>query len=351
MLPVELIPAGNVTRRGVRRDSTIVRATRLLLISVEWMWLLLVALLFASPARAQCEVSGTASLDRIRVRVPPSQPIRTFAVSQVPIVVRPGRNPRYRDVRVVGPIAFEGRSDGIVPWSIRRAGTVAGGAFWMTPLVEIEEVVDDGEGGLLVRAQVAEDVWISRVHLPCAALVLGQGEDGRGDPPGFGARRGAAWQPRTDRVWLMSGRGEGASVRVDAPNGLPSPFIETERRGAWLHVVTAFSSGAALRGWVRESELRMARASRVDPRAFVRTVASPPHVCGGRGREVTIAAGTVVTTGPDGTAWATFPADTMVRISIEGSWARIVSIPGIFSDARCPEVLSRAWVPRTALRE
>lgn len=319
---------------------------------------LVIAFLFASPLEAQCEVTGVASLDRIRVRMPASQPIRTLAVSEVPIAVRPARNGLYRDVRVLGPLAFEGRSDGVVPWTIRRAGTVADGAVWLTPLVEIEEVVERERGELSLRVQVADEVWISRLRVPCAALSLGRGEDRPGDPAGFSASSGPLWQPQSDRVWLMSRRGDGASVRVDAPNGLPSPFVETERRGPWLHVVTSFSSGAALRGWVRESELRMAEPAAQEPRAFVRTLAPAPRACprrprfaGEQLREATIAAGTAVSTHPDGTPWASFPEATTVTVSVRASssWARVVSVRGIFSDGSCAEVLTRAWIPASAL--
>jgi len=72
------------------------------------------ALLFAAPASADCEVQGVASIGRLRVRLP-GHPIRTFSVTDLPIEVRPGRGTHYRDARVLAPIDFGARTDARVP--------------------------------------------------------------------------------------------------------------------------------------------------------------------------------------------------------------------------------------------
>ena len=311
----------------------------------------------AVSARAQCEVRGVASVDRLRVRVP-GEPLRTMSVTDTPIAIRPGRGDHYRDVRVLAPIAFGARTDAEIPWTIPRPEAVAGGSVWLTPAVEVEDVREDGEDGLSVRLQVDAGVWLSRVHVPCDAIGVGHGESGE-PAPTWSGRGGPRWVPFHDAIW-MSAEPDGApSVRLEAPDGLRTPLVEIERRDTWIRVVAHFASGAALRGWIRSHHLRAADGALTE-RAFRRAMpSSSPPACRrhapARDEYVgpaNITIGTLVSTQREhGSEWASVSEPSVFTVSWRtGSpWVRIIHIPGVLDDGPCPAVLRHAWVPRRAV--
>lgn len=321
--------------------------------------LALVLLLSAVPtaARAECEVHGVASIDRLRVRIE-GEHLRTFEVTNLPVAVRPGEGNTYRDVRILAPISFAARTDAPIPWTIARPAVVADGMVWLTPAVDVEDVRERGDE-LLVRMQVDNGVWISRVHLPCDAIAVGHGESGE-DPPRWSSR-GVRWQPRGDDLWLTSrpGEGEGASIRLDAPEGLPLPLVEVERREGWIRVVARFTSGAAVRGWTRPHQLVAATPPVAAPPPFRRTMRAPDIAQCTRGAPdrneyvgpANIATGTLVHMERSGTVWASVAEPALFTVSwhMGSDWVRIVHVPGMRGDGPCPEVLRRAWVPRRSV--
>lgn len=317
------------------------------------------ASLAAAPARADCEVQGVASLERLRVRVA-GEPLRTYAVTDLPVGIRPGRGTRYRDVRVLAPIAFGARTDARVPWTVPRPSLVADGMLWLAPHVEIEDAREQVEReGLVVRVQVDAGVWVDRVHVPCDAIAVGIGEGGD-DPPAWGAAAaGPRWAPANVSLWLRSrigGDDEVPTVRIDAPEGLRSPLYEIERREGWVRVVARFESGALLRGWVRQHHLRPAPETDPSPRPYVRAVRETPVGQCRRGPPdrqeyvgpARITVGALVHFEPDGEVWGTVsePAIFTVSWRTGAEWARIVHAPGLRGDGRCPEVITHAWIRR-----
>lgn len=318
----------------------------------------LLALLGLAPAtaRADCEVTGVTSLDRLRVRVA-GQPLRTLAVTNLPVAVRPGRGGRYRDVRVLAPIIFGARTDDDVPWTVPRPGAVADGMLWLTPEVEIERVRERVSGDeLVVRAQLDAGVWVERVHVPCDAIAVGHGE-GRAEPD-WPAPRGPRWRLHHDHLWLVArpDDGEAASVRLHAPRGLNEPLTEIERRGSWVRVMSHFGSGAVVRGWVRSHHLR-APGPPHPTRRYVRGVEQRPSpLCRRRDPRpdeyvgpAHITVGAHVHMGRDGPVWATVSEPAVFTVSVRGDspWVRVVHVPGLSGDGRCPQIVRRAWVRRS----
>ncbi|MCA9604884.1 MAG: hypothetical protein KC619_04795 [Myxococcales bacterium] len=314
--------------------------------------------LAAAPVRADCEVQGVASLGRLRMRVA-GEPLRDFEVIELPIAVRPGRGTRYRDVRVLAPIAFGARTDARIPWTVPRPAVVADGMLWLTPQIEIEDVREQlRSDDLDVRVQVDVGVWVDRLHLPCDAVAVGIGEGGE-DPPSWPDSGGPRWAPANGYIWLRSRPDDGApSVRIEAPNGLRTPFIELERQGdGWVRVLARFESGAMIRGWVRHHHLRRSNDGEADPRPYVRAIhAHPPGQCrrGAPGADeyvgpARLTVGAIVRFNPDGDAWGTVsePAIFTVSWHTGTEWVRIVHAPGLRGDGRCPEVITHAWVQRS----
>ncbi|MBX3273782.1 MAG: hypothetical protein KF729_26190 [Sandaracinaceae bacterium] len=320
--------------------------------------LTLALLALAAPARADCEVRGVASLERLRVRVGGAR-LRTFAVNEVPIAVRPGRGTRYRDVRVLAPVAFEARTDARIPWTVPRSGTLAGGMLWLEPNVEIEDVREGIEDeGLLVRVQVDAGVWIERVRAACDAIAVGLGEGGA-QAPAWGATGGPRWQLANTYAWVRSELDdeEAPSVRLEAPRGLPSPLVEVERRGGWVRVVGRFESGALLRGWVRSHHLRAESEAPPPSRPYLREVRAGPAGLCRRGRPdrdeyvgpAHVAVGSAVRFAPGAEVWGTVAEPAVLTVSWRHgeAWARLVHVPGLRGDGRCPEVITQAWVERS----
>lgn len=316
-------------------------------------------LLAAAPAAADCEVQGVGSLGRLRVRVP-GRRIRTFTVTDLPIGVRPGRGTRYRDVRVLAPIAFGARTDADVPWTVLRPVAVADGMLWLTPRVEIEDVREQlDEEGLVIRAQLDAGVWVDRLHLPCDTITIGHGEGGV-DEPAWTAQ-GPQWMLRRGYAWVVSRPDDedAVSMRIDAPEGLRGPLTEMARRGDWVRVMGRFASGALLRGWMRQHDLRTSNVEETSPQPYARAmVANTPGQCSlprpvrneyvGPAR---ITVGALVRLEPDGEPWATVSEPAVITVSWrEGEdWVRIVYVAGLRGDGRCAEVVQDAWVPRIAV--
>jgi hypothetical protein len=102
----------------------------------------------------------------------------------------------------------------------------------------------------------------------------------------------------------------------------------------------------------------------VRPRAFEPTpfrrsvVVSPLPACSRGSPErdeyvgrAHVRTGAQVRTHPDGPAWATVSEPAVLTVSWRtGSpWVRIVHVPGLRADGRCPEVLEHAWVRRESV--
>jgi hypothetical protein len=311
----------------------------------------------AAPARAQCEVRGVASVARLRMRVP-GEALRTMSVTDTPVAVRPGRGDHYRDVRVLAPIAFGARTDADIPWTVPRPEAVAGGSVWLTPRVEVEEVREEGEDGLSIRVQVDAGVWLSRVHVSCDAIAVGHGEGGEA-PPAWLGRGGPRWQPFHDSIWMSAEPDGTPSVRLEAPDGLASPLVEIERREEWVRVVAHFQSGAALRGWIRSHHLRPASGAaeareyrRAMPQASLHACRRHPPATDEYVGPAHIAIGTLLSTRRErGTEWASVSEPSVFTVSWHSgsAWVRVIHIPGLWDDGRCPAVLRHAWVPRSAV--
>ncbi len=315
----------------------------------------------ASPARADCEVRGVTSLSRLRLRVE-GQRIRTLSVTDLPVGIRPGRGTRYREVRVLAPIAFGVRSDADIPWTVPRPAAVAGGMLWLTPHIEIEDVREREEHeGLVVRAQVDVGVWIDRLRLPCEAIAVGHGEGGDATP-GWGLQGGPRWAPAHSYLWVRSSPEEddAPTLRIEAPRGLRAPLIEIERRDdGWVRVVARWPSGAALRGWVRRQHLRAARETDAERPPYVRAIRqTPAGLCRRRDPAADeyvgparISVGAIIRFARDGEAWGTISEPAIFTVSWrEGDeWVRVVHAPGLRGDGWCPEILSHAWVARRAV--
>lgn len=287
--------------------------------------------------------------------------MHTFSVTDLPVGVRPGRGTRYRDVRVLAPVAFGARTDARIPWTVPRPEAVADGMLWWIPGVEIEDVREPvGREGLVVRVQVDPGVWLDRLRVPCDAVGVGLGE-GSAAPPNWGARGGPRWAPANEHLWLVSrpGESDSATVRLEAPGGLGEPLIEVRRRGEWVQVVARFQSGARLRGWARQHHLRAADASESREREYVRAVRQPPPATCRRARPerneyvgpARVSVGAIVYFGRGGRAWGTISEPAIVTVSWHHGtdWVRIVHVPGLRGDGRCPEVISGAWVARRAV--
>lgn len=318
---------------------------------------LLILLALPNVAAADCEVRGVATLERLRVRLP-GERLRTLAVTDLPVAVRPGRGNRYRDVRVLAPFSFAARTDAPIPWTVPTPELVVGGVLWLTPGADVEEVREDLDGdGVTVRAQVDAGVWVGRIHLPCDAIAVGHGESG--PPPPAWEARGPRWVPQHDRMWISAEPGGGPGVRLDAPDGLRSPMIEIERRDGYVRVVARFSSGAMVRGWVRHHDLRALGDGSLVERPFRRSMEHARHaLCRRRpprrGEYVGpahVTVGALVHSRPDGTEWASVSEPAVFTVSWRPgeAWARIVHVPGLRGDGRCAEVIRRAWVPRSAI--
>jgi len=322
--------------------------------------LTVLVLLCASPARADCEVRGVATLDRLRVRVPGHR-LRTFSITSLPVAVRPGRGTRYRDVRVLAPVTFAARTDADIPWAVPEPSAVAEGLLWWIPGVELEQVREQAErDGLIVRAQVDVGVWVDRIHVPCEQVRVGLGE-GSAPAPAWSRDEGPSWDLANEYVWLASRPDDdsAATIRIMAPDGLRTPFIEVERRDRWVRVVARFESGAMVRGWVRPRQLRPSTASDDERRPYRRAIPAVHAANCRRGAPdrneyvgpAHISVGAFVRFGRGGETWATVSEPTLFTVSWHhGSrWVRIVHVPGLRGDGRCPEVITHAWVDRRAV--
>ncbi len=310
----------------------------------------------APAARAECEVTGVTSVDRLRLRID-GHAIRTLGVTNLPVAVRPGRGERYRDVRVLAPVAFGARTDAPIRWSVPRPLAVADAMLWLTPEVEIEDVREQiGDDALVIRAQVDAGVWVRRVHVPCAAISVGLGE-GRAAPR-WAHSPGPRWRLRHDHLWLVARPDdeEAPAIRLDAPEGLREPLIEIDRRGPWVRVIGRFPSGAVLRGWARQHHLRAGEGP-VSRRRFARsTPATQPGLCSRRPPRrdeyvgpATITVGAHIHMRQDGDVWATITEPTVFTVSVRPGrdWVRVVHVPGLLGDGDCPEVVRHAWVRRS----
>lgn len=302
-----------------------------------------------------------ATLERLRVRVP-GHALRTLAVQDLPIAVRPGRGARYRDVQVLAPIHFGARTDAPIPWSVPRPEALAEGTLWLTPRAEIESVREElGSEALVLRAQVDTGVWVERVRAPCRAVTVGHGEGGR-PTPNWGRQGGPRWELRYDHVWLASRPDDegAATLRLSAPDGLPTPLVEVERRGAWVRVAARFGSGAAVRGWIRRHHLTAAGSARDEtPPAFARAMPTPRAQLCRRARPgsneyvgpARVAMGALIRWGAGGEVWATVAEPALFTVSWRpgSDWVRIIHVPGLRDDGPCAEVVQHAWVPRRAV--
>ncbi|MGE0787455.1 MAG: hypothetical protein AB7S26_17410 [Sandaracinaceae bacterium] len=315
---------------------------------------LLGGLSLAPRAFAQCEVRGVASVERLRVRVD-GQRMRTLSVIDLPVAVRPGRGEATRDVRVLAPLAFGARSDARIAWAVPRPMELASGMLWMTPEAEIEQLREARDGRVELRIRVDEGVFLDRLRLPCDALTVGHGEGH--EHAGWRHSPGPRWRMVRDHIWLAAEReGSPERVRLDARDGLPEPFVELERIDSWVRVLARFSSGAAVRGWVRQHHLR-AVDERGQPAHYEHTAsANPVPQCRRRDprrgeyvgpAHITVGAHIHMSRG--GPVWATVAEPAVFTVSVRGNepWVRVVHVPGLRGDGQCPEVLHDAWVERS----
>jgi hypothetical protein len=314
-------------------------------------------LLITSPAFADCEVQGRASLDRLRVRVA-GVGIRTFAIEGLPVAVRAGSGGHSRDVRVLGPLAFAARTDARVPWTFVREGPVAEGLLWWTPASQIENAREIGDE-IELRIRLADGVSLDRLRMPCNAIRLGAARPSASAPPSyppgpqFAVRRSETW------IWSEPG-GQGSRARIDVRTTLPEPFVELGRNRGWVEVATSFAeTGAVVRGWVREQDLMLLAPgadSEPDAPPIPQQSAGSCNYTPRRNEYVGTArveGGTLVRDRADGVAWAEVPHDADVRIAWRhgDAWAQIVEVRGLrSSDRSCPFVLTNAWVPRRSIR-
>ncbi len=314
------------------------------------------SLLVALPARADCEVLGVATLPELEVYAP-GERRQVVSVAQRRVAVRPGRGTVRRDVRVLEPLAFSARTRSPIAWAVPRPASVADEMLYWGPTVEVEDAREDPREGLVVRARVDDGVWVSRIHVPCDAVRIGPGE-GAMEAPAWTARRGPRWQPRGESLWLHARPGEGATVRLDAPRGLPTAMLELARRDDWVRLMIRFASGAAVRGWAREQQIEVATIRRPPSDWTPREPVAPrdrcPRAPPARGEQVgrvTLPPETPVHWRPGGPVWATTSASGSFRISArEGEpWVRLLRAPGLRSGGRCRDLVSHAWVRRDAL--
>jgi hypothetical protein len=261
---------------------------------------------------------------------------------------------------VLAPLAFGARTDADVPWTFPRPTVVADGMLWLTPRVEIEDVREqlDGED-LVIRAQLDAGVWVDRLQLPCDGITIGHGEGGRDEPEWIAA--GPQWMLRHGYAWVASrpDDDDAESIRIDAPEGLRGPLTEMARRGDWVRVMARFASGALLRGWVRQHDLRTSNTSEISPQPYTRAiVTNNPGVCSlprpARDEYVgpaRITVGALVRWEQAGEPWATVTEPAVITVSWRAGsdWVRIVHVTGLRGDGRCAEVVQNAWVPRMAV--
>ena len=225
---------------------------------------------FGASAHAQCEVTGVATIEGLRVRIQ-GERLRDFSVVDLPVAIRPGRGGRYRDIRVVAPLSFSARTDAVLPWSFRNLGLQAAGMIFATPEVRIVSVhermsrerlrgerlgtpVDVGpeDAHLVLRVQLTEHVFIDRVHVPCQSITVGPGE---GSPavPAWTRMPGPRWELARRQAFMSYEPHRGPSFRIDAPEGL-SDLVELGRHRDSVLVRATFASGTAIRGWMRQTD-------------------------------------------------------------------------------------------------
>ena len=321
----------------------------------------LLALALPSGARAQCDVEGVASLDRLRVRIDGSR-LRTLQAIGLPMTFRVGRG-LYQNVRVRSPLAFEARSDRTPEWRVRGAGPLEGDVLWVTERVPLRTVRAVGGGERVdVVAELAPGVEATEVELPCARLTFGRPGWSTGPERRAPALRpgNPVWWPAREWIWLLDEPGRGPSVRLRFA-GIPPALSELDRRGAWVKVgLSLEATGSRATGWVRQRVLRVVDRERLAQRATsVGPRRGPPVTrdCRRRRRDgeyvgpAMVDGGSLVRTRPNGEPWATVAETTTLTVlwRIGQAWARILHVPGLRGDGRCPEVLRRAWVERGAV--
>jgi hypothetical protein len=211
----------------------------------------------------------------------------------------------------------------------------------------------DHDGDVAVEVAIADDVTLSPVVVPCAALAIDVPFRFIFNDPSV-EPLAAVWEPRVDPFTIRELPGEGRAIEVHASAPVLVPFTERERSGEFLRVEVQWTDGAALRGWVQASEMEQTTAGGYGGDPGSGEAHGHGHSgCGGPGRycgPADVEAGTPVFAEPGTGRWATVLDGRGVDVMlVEGEeYAAVREIPGVAESGESGQI-RHAWVPSAAV--
>lgn len=307
--------------------------------------------LLASPAAAQCVLSGEAVISRVRVEPRGAEPF-DLGLDGYEATVVPLGGGRVR-VESATALVWAGTArDGDVRVFVARELPLAGGALRLWPATPVSALRLAARGDPVVDVEVAHGVKVRGASVPCGALTLTETDGGTvGD---LGPERGEIL-PRA-RSLEVHARPGGPSVRVEAASPSALRLARVEARRGWLRVRRVFPNGAAIDGWVRAEAVRVAEPEAFPDEELGSLFGSgcsrgSSHTYSGR---ALLLAGTELRASERGAPWAVASADLEVNVQVRwgAEWGQVDEIRGLRQRdlPECENLLEIAWVPSRALR-
>lgn len=312
----------------------------------------LASALVPAPARAQdpCAVaSDAADVNGIEVSPRGAAPF-TVEVRGLPVQARATASPTRVDLRVGGPLSFEGR---VRELSLRpvRPVRVAGGLVTLATEARLGRPRCVGSA-LRVHAEPYLGVHLEAVRVPAAALTIDAPERLPLPSPSWESER--VFLPRAGRIVVRASSRGGASValRVELPQLLPLERLA--RANGASRVRARWSDGSAIEGWVDDDAIELMQGYTSATPAFpIGHGCGTTGGCGGMALycgPARLAPGTVVTATPEGGAWAR--AEQEVEVEVRWiraeAWATVTRLPGVSDEGLCGQT-GNAYVPASAL--
>jgi hypothetical protein len=298
-----------------------------------------------------CVITGEgARLPQLTVR-PEGSAAFDVDVEDVAVDVAPADRPECVPVHVRGRLEFDATGAQIALRPI-AATDVESGMVTLSDATRLLGPVDH-DGDVAVGVAIADDVTLSPVVVPCAALAIDVPFRFIFNDPSV-APLAAVWEPRVDPFTIHELPGQGRTIEVHASAPVLLPFTERERSGDFLRLELVWTDGAALRGWAHSSDMQQTTAGGYggDPGG------GEPHGhghsgCGGPGRycgPADVEAGTPVFAEPGIGRWATVLDGRGVDVMlVEGEeYAAVRENPGIAESGESCQI-RHAWVPAAAV--
>ncbi len=307
--------------------------------------------LFASPAAAQCVLSGEAVISRVRIE-PRGAPPFDLGLDGYEATVVPLGGGRVRVESATALIWAGTARDGDVRIFLARALPLAGGALRLWPATGVSALRLAARGDPVVDVELAHGVKVRGASVPCDALTLGE-TDG-GTVPDLGPEQGEIL-PRA-RSLEVHARPGGPSVRIEAASPSALRLARVESRRGWMRVRRVFPSGASIDGWVRAEAVRVVAPEPlpVEERGSLFGSGCSRGASHTYSGPAVLLAGTALRTSEDGAPWAVASADVEVHVQVSwgAEWGQVDEIRGLRQRdlPECENLLEIAWVPSRALR-